>query len=215
MNKLQISLIAITAIVAGVWLGQLTTNNSRSSIKTEAIQGAIYPKAKEIKDFNLINQDSSTITKADFKHHWSLIFIGYTHCPDVCPTTLAVMNQVHQLMSTQQLQPPKIVFLSVDPERDTVETLKPYIHYFNKSFIALTGSLDEVTRLSLQLNSRFMKAAGASGDITKEDYLMDHSSALLLMNPDGNLQSVLTAPHAPKTIIDSINKSRKYYLETH
>jgi len=211
MKKHHILILAISAVAAataGIWLGNTTSNDL---IKPEAIQGAIYPKAKRINDFELVNQLSQKVTKADFLYHWSLIFVGYTHCPDVCPTTMAVMNQVSKYMQNEQVQPPRIIFLSIDPERDTVDVLKPYVSYFNQDFTGLTGPLDEITRLSQQLNAVFRKAPGASGKLTKTDYLMDHSSALMLINPDGNLQSILTAPHTPGNIIDSILKSQAYY----
>jgi protein SCO1/2 len=205
---------AILAITAGLMLGQYTSGDSDSDLKPVKIQGAILPKAKIIDDFNLINQDSKAITKDEFKGHWSLLFIGYTHCPDVCPTTLAVMNQVYEFMEKQDIQPPEIVFLSIDPERDTADVLKPYVDYFNTHFLALTGSLDEIQKLTGQLNVMFRKAAGASGDVTADDYLMDHSSALILFNPEGNMQSILTAPHTPANIIDSIINSQTYYEQS-
>ncbi len=211
MNKLTALLMIIVAVVslaAGLWFGQ---DKGETAIKPAVIQGAIYPLAKNIQDFNLLDQNSHDISKQNFLNHWSLIFIGYTHCPDVCPTTLAVLNQVDEFMVQQNIMPPQMVFLSIDPERDTVDVMKPYINYFNKKFIALTGSINEIKKLTQQLNAVYRKAEGASGDINNDDYLMDHSSALMLINPDGNLQSILTAPHTPANIIDSIINSQMYY----
>ena len=214
MKKSQTIILVVSALIAataGIWMGQQSSYDSQVDIKPASIQGAIYPKAKILSDFSLIDQNSKKITRSDFINHWSLIFVGYTHCPDVCPTTMTVMNQVNEFMQQQQIQPPRIVFLSIDPERDTAEILKSYVAYFNEDFIGLTGSIDEVSKLSQQLNAVFRKAAGASGQITDEDYLMDHSSALMLINPEGNLQSILTAPHTPANIIDSIIKSQAYF----
>ena len=218
MKKSQTIILVVSALIAataGIWMGQQSSYDSQVDIKPASIQGAIYPKAKILSDFSLIDQNSKKITRSDFINHWSLIFVGYTHCPDVCPTTMTVMNQVNEFMQQQQIQPPRIVFLSIDPERDTAEILKSYVAYFNEDFIGLTGSIDEVSKLSQQLNAVFRKAAGASGQITDEDYLMDHSSALMLINPEGNLQSILTAPHTPANIIDSIIKSQVYFEAMH
>jgi len=211
MNKLTTTLMFLAAVIAmsaGLWLGQ---NDNGPSIKPEAIQGAIYPVAKNLRNFELLDQLANKVTKDILKNHWSLIFVGYTHCPDVCPTTLNVLNQVDGFMREQKIQPPQMIFLSIDPQRDTPEALKPYVDYFNKSFIGLTGEPDQVKQLTQQLNAVYRKAVGASGDINKDDYLMDHSSALMLINPDGDLQSILTAPHTPANIIDSILKSRAYF----
>lgn len=210
MNKnttILMFLAALIAMAAGLWLGQ---SDDQASIKPEAIQGAIYPVAKSLKDFELLDQHSNKVTKAIFENQWSLIFVGYTHCPDVCPTTLNVLNQVDGFMREQKIQPPQIVFLSIDPLRDTPEVMKPYVEYFNKAFIGLTGEVDEIKLLTQQLNAVYRKAVGASGDINNNDYLMDHSSALMLVNPNGDLQSILTAPHTPANIIDSILKTRAY-----
>jgi len=214
MKKTHILILFIAAVLAaaiGIWMGKQTSSDSSVNIKPDSIQGAIYPKAKEIKSFNLINHRSENITKENFKNHWSMIFVGYTHCPDICPTTMTVMTQVSEFMQKQQIKPPEIVFLSIDPERDTADILNSYVTYFNKDFIGLTGEVGEIKQLSAQLNAVFRKAPGLSGNITDKDYLMDHSSALMLMNPDGNLQSILTAPHTPANIIESIIKSQAYY----
>ena len=214
MKKSHIIILFIAAVLAaaiGIWMGKQTSSNSTVSIKPDSIQGAIYPKAKQIKSFNLINHRSENITKEDFKHHWSLIFVGYTHCPDICPTTMTVMTQVSEFMQKQNIKPPEIVFLSVDPERDTADILHSYVTYFNKGFIGITGEVEEIKQLSAQLNAVFRKAPGLSGEITDKDYLMDHSSALMLINPHGNLQSILTAPHTPANVIESIIKSQAYF----
>jgi len=208
LSTILMIIVAVTALFAGFWFG---ANEDTSSIKPAVIQGAIYPRAKILNDFELLDQQSNKITKTDFLNHWSLIFVGYSHCPDVCPTTLAVLNQVDGFMLEQNLKSPKIVFLSIDPERDTPQVLKPYVEYFNKAILALTGKPAEIKKMTQQLNAVYRKAKGASGDIKNDDYLIDHSSALMLINPNGNLQSILTAPHAPANIIDSIIKSQIYF----
>lgn len=216
MNKLPAITIILSALIAmagGIWLGQ-STETERGSLKPAIIQGAIYPQAKYIERFELQNQLAETVTKSDFLNHWSLIFVGYTNCPDICPTTLSVMNQVNEYLTEQKIQAPKIVFLSIDPDRDTPLHIKRYVEYFNKDFIGLTGSQAQLSQLSQNLNAVFRKAPGADGEISKENYLMDHSSALMLINPQGNLQSILTAPHLPGTIIESIIQSKAYYEAT-
>ncbi|VAW59196.1 Cytochrome oxidase biogenesis protein Sco1/SenC/PrrC, thiol-disulfide reductase involved in Cu(I) insertion into CoxII Cu(A) center [hydrothermal vent metagenome] len=210
MRKIPVIILVLAAMAGGAWLGQSTLSD-KDTLQPDRIQGAIYPQAKIINDFVLQNQNNEKFTKASFLNHWSLVFVGYTNCPDVCPTTLAVMGQIADTMQQQNIQPPQITFLSIDPDRDTSRVLKPYIEYFNKDFTALTGSLEEITRLGRQLNVVFRKSAGADGKITADNYLMDHSSALMLINPEGNLQSILTAPHTPGVIIESIIKSQAYY----
>ena len=212
MNKLSASLLVILAAIAGIWLGAYTQNDKTPALTPQRIQGAIYPEAPVLSDFNLQNHLSQPFHKSDLLNHWSLIFIGYTHCPDICPTTLSLLSNVVERLQKEKIKPPQVIFLTIDPERDTPQVLKPYIEYFNSDFTALTGSMDEVTQLSKQLHTVFRKAAGASGDINNDDYLMEHSSALMLINPKGNLQAIITAPHSEAIIIEAILRTQAYFM---
>ena len=129
------------------------------------------------------------------------------------PNTLSVLNQVSLLMKEQQLQPPRIIFISIDPKRDQPELIDQYVKYFNREFIGITGNEKELASMSKQLSVVYAKAPGADGKITDDNYLMDHSSSLVLVNPEAQVQSFLTAPHTPMQIIDSIVRSQVYYAE--
>jgi len=206
-------IVAVIAMSAGLWLAQSSSTRT-DTIKPPAIQGAIYSSDKSIRPFKLLNHLGNEFTNKNFNGKWSIIFVGYTHCPDVCPTTLSLMADVYREMSQQKITPPNVIFLSVDPERDTVDIMKNYVEYFNSQFTGVTGTLSEIKNLSQDLNAVYRKAAGLNGKITEDDYLMDHSSALILLNPKGNLQAILTAPHTLGSVIDSILKTRAYYTST-
>jgi protein SCO1/2 len=213
-DHIVMTAIAIAAMFIGLWLAN-TVHQPKQLSQPPRIQGAIYPTAKPIQPFQLVNHMGTAFTINDFKNKWSLIFVGYTHCPDICPTTLAMMSQIHSEMSNQNLIAPNIVFLSIDPERDTADKMKQYIEYFNKEFVGLTGDLEQVNQLSRNLNAVYRKAPGLSGKITDDDYLMDHSSALMLINPNGNLQAMLTAPHTQGAIIQSVVTTQNYFSQVH
>ena len=202
---------AIIAMSAGLWLANSTSISSTSALQPAHIKGAIYPTAKTIQPFKLIDHKAAEFSNKDLHDHWSIIFVGYTHCPDICPTTLNLMSDMHRELSQQNIQAPNIIFLTIDPERDTAEIMNAYVEYFNSEFIGLTGSLQVIENLTRDLNAVYRKAPGLNGKITKDDYLMDHSSALMLMNPEGKLQAILTAPHTVENLIDSIVKSQSYY----
>ena len=206
-------LAAVVAVVAGVWVGSITQDQQQTADQAPAIQGAIYTRPRPLSNVHLTAPDTSEFTEQNLKGHWTLIFVGYTNCPDVCPTTLSVLAQVSKLMQEQGLAPPRVVFISIDPERDKPEMINEYVRYFDKNFTGITGdkaSLDQVTR---QLNVVYAKAPGVDGSMTADNYLMDHSSSLILLNPDVQVQAVLTAPHTPMKIIDSIVKTQFYYYE--
>lgn len=213
-NTVLMGLAAIIAVVAGVWLGYSTQQQDRSSAeKPPAIQGAILPNARPLTDVDLKAAGDRSFTLKDFKGYWNLIFVGYTNCPDVCPTTLSVLSQVDKLMEEQGLAPPRIVFISIDPQRDTLDLIDQYVKYFNDKFIGITGGDDRLASISRQMSVVYARAPGADGSMSEDNYLMDHSSSLILLNPDAQVQAILTAPHTPMQIIDSIVRTQVYYYE--
>lgn len=213
-NKLLLLIITCAAISAGIWLGYVTqVNNQSVASRTPSIQGAILPQPKALDDIHLYSVNNQTFSVEDLKHDWSLVFVGYTNCPDVCPMTLSVLNQVHILMEEQDLTPPRIIFISIDPQRDTPELIDQYVKYFNESFIGITGNKEDLQSVTRQMSVVYAKAPGADGSISNDSYLMDHSSSLILVNPDAKVQSFLTAPHTPMQIIDSIVRSQVFYKQ--
>ena len=213
MTKNSTLLLVVSAVVAmsaGLWLAKSSNTNEVSS-SAPRIQGAIYPTEKIITPFKLVNHLGNEFSNDNLTGHWSIVFVGYTHCPDICPTTLNLMSEVDRELSLQKMNPPHVIFLTIDPERDTPKVMNSYIEYFNAEFTGLTGSLANIEKFTKNLNAVYRKSPGLGGEITKDDYLMDHSSALMLINPQGNLQSILTAPHTLGNIIDSFIKSRAYY----
>lgn len=130
--------------------------------------------------FSLVNQDGKRVTEKDFLGHYTLIFFGYTYCPDVCPTELQVMTAALDGMGDRgkNIQP---VFVTIDPERDTPETLKAYVSNFGPRLLGLTGTAEEVAVAAKAYRVYYRKSD--SGD--PKNYLMDHSSIIYLMGPDG------------------------------
>lgn len=130
--------------------------------------------------FNLIDQHGATVTEADFRGSYTLIYFGYTYCPDVCPTELQSMSQAVDALGAagDKVTP---VFITVDPERDTVEQLAGYAEHFHPRLVALTGSAEQVAAAAKAYRVYYKK-------VTEEgstDYLMDHSSIVYLMDPEG------------------------------
>jgi protein SCO1/2 len=154
------------------------------------------PKSVQITPFSLYDQDGETITVDTFKGHWSLAFFGYTYCPDVCPTTLAEINQAAKQITKEDLQ---VVLISVDPERDTPKQLKSYIEYFNPKFQAWSGEKSQLEAIGRQLHIFFQKSGEG------EYYLMDHSSQVVLINPQGEYQGYFTSPLNPAEMAGYIN----------
>ncbi|MDH5571102.1 MAG: SCO family protein [Gammaproteobacteria bacterium] len=212
-KQIIVILAASAALLAGMWMGYYTKPDMATGGEPQGIQGTILPSEKIIDAFELTSNRNEAFSNKNLRGKWSLLFIGYTHCPDVCPATLETVKQVHGLMLEQGLTPPDMVFISVDPERDTSEILDQYVTYFNKDFIGLTGSKENIAGFVKQLSGYYAKAAGTSGDINNSDYLMDHTASLMLVNPQGNLQAYLSAPHTPMKVIDGIVRTQAFYAQ--
>ena len=174
------------------------------------IEGTVLTPARALQAFELMDQRRHEFTLQSFKDKWSLVFIGYTNCPDVCPNALMVMKQAVEDMEILKIPVPQVVFVSVDPERDEPEILGDYVYYFNPNFIGVTGKDEQLKNLSRQLSAVYMKAAGASGDINQSDYLFDHSASILVINPQAQLQAVFSAPQNKLGIVDGMQQIYRF-----
>lgn len=153
--------------------------------------GALLPMPKTLIQFDLQNADGKPFTNADLNGRWTLIYTGYTHCPDVCPTTLAALAQVVGKLGsdTDRL---RVLFLSVDPKRDKPPLLLKYAHAFNPAFIAATGSQTQLKALGHNLGFTYSYEPPTKGD--PDDYVVNHSSGMMLVNPDGQLYGYFSLP---------------------
>jgi protein SCO1/2 len=150
--------------------------------------------------FRLVDQNGKTVTDADLKGKWSLIYFGYTHCPDACPTALNDMS-----IALDELGPRRSavrpVFITVDPERDTPEVLKSYVTAFDAPIMALTGSPEEIAQAAKGYRVYFAKHPEAGGD-----YSMDHSSVIYVMDPEGRFTASFTHQNTPEEIAERLKK---------
>ena len=150
--------------------------------------------------FRLVDQNGKTVTDADLKGKWSLVYFGYTHCPDACPTAL---NDI--AIALDQLGPKReavrSVFITVDPERDTPEVLKEYVTSFDAAILALSGSPEEIARAAKAYRVYYAKHPEPGGD-----YSMDHSSVIYVMDPEGRFTASFTHQSTPEEIADRLKK---------
>lgn len=154
------------------------------------------PAVLAVEHFELLNQDGQVVTEATLRGHWSLLFFGYRYCPDVCPTTLAELNRTAKLLGDANVQ---VVLVSVDPERDSPAELKEYVKYFNPAFTAWTGPAAQLSQLASELHLFYAKQENPGAP-----YLMDHSSQIVLINPQGEYVGLFTAPHEAHALRDAI-----------
>jgi protein SCO1/2 len=142
----------------------------------------LFENPRSFKSFALIDDSKQPFTPARLQGKWTLVFFGFTYCPDVCPTTLALLNQFYQQQqSGEYFQDLQIILASVDPARDTPDKLHQYVQFFNEDFIGVTGEFLELHRFATQLNVPFSKVPGGG-----ENYTVEHGSNIAIINPRGH-----------------------------
>ncbi len=162
--------------------------------------GYVLPEPRDLPAFELVDGQGVAFSQTDFQGHWSVLYFGFTYCPDVCPAALAVMAQVKQQLDGDEDLDDRYYLVSVDPARDTPVRLTEYVTYFDPEFLGLTGEFDQLDRLT--------RAAGAVykvPDAPEDDnYLVAHSSTLTLIDPAGRVHAIFTSPFDPNVIADKL-----------
>jgi len=188
-------IVVFITVVMGLFLNKITTPRVLSNIELRVNGTFVFDQPRIFKDFNLLDQHGEAFNLESLKGHWSLLFFGYTSCPDVCPSTLAVMRDMKSKMRSDEVaEQIQIALVTVDPARDTVETLKPYMNYFDPEFIGATGEFLEIKRLATQLNMAFVKVPLQRAALPDGGYLVDHSANIALINPMGHYHGFVKAP---------------------
>jgi len=153
--------------------------------------GTWLPVPRQVGDFRLEDTQGHPFMSHDLKGQPHLVFFGFTHCPDVCPTTLAMLAEV----SRAHVLPAQVLFVTVDPERDTPERLAQYVHAFDPGFVGLTGNAAAIGQLARQFGVVISKVPLPGGD-----YTMDHSAVLFLLSAQGQIVSIFTPPFDTKRL---------------
>lgn len=203
-GTILLALFWLTLVVAAV----IYFRPSGSTIPDELL-GVLRPGPKQMQQFNLVDHNNKPFKLEHLKHKWTFMFFGYTFCPDICPTTMsaltATMDQLKN--SPEAAKGVQVVFVSVDPQRDTIEKLANYMEYFNKDFIGVTGARAELDALVSQAGAGYaIETESAPGE-----YLVSHTSAIFLVNPDGELIASFSQPHYPATIAEQFAQIRSLH----
>jgi protein SCO1/2 len=167
-----------------------------SSPQIQLATGTYLAPARAVPDFSLIDQRGAPFGPRNLDGHWSLIFFGYTNCPDFCPATLATLAAMEKNLRTERAIPPQVVFISVDARRDTPQQLAKYVPYFDPTFIGVTAS-DQPTleALARQLGVAVALVPSAGGG-----YTVDHSGAIFVVDPAGKIAAILTGPFTAEAL---------------
>lgn len=177
----------------------------------DGIAATILYDPSPITSFRLTDHKGNPFNQDNLNGKWTILTFGYTHCPDICPTTLKILNQVNKILKDANNENlPQFVFVTLDPERDDVAQLAEYIPWFNKDFIGLTGTTEQVEVLTKVLGILNMKREDESNK-NENEYLIDHTVTVMIVDPKAQLRALSSAPHDAQTLAnDFVKISQKY-----
>ncbi len=193
-SKTALIILAIVSFVFFFFIYQVSQTNKAVDPRelTDLKASKIYPKFKQLMMPAMTDHNGQAFDLNRFTNKWSFVFFGYTSCPDICPTTLAVFNQVYGQLPEKIKPDTQIVLMTVDPERDTVEKLEQYVPFFHQDFIGVTATVENMDFFARQLGAVFVKSPDKENP---ENYLMDHTVKVFLINPNGERFAIISPEH--------------------
>jgi len=195
--------VAALALGLGTWL---VRDALRSA--TPEIDGYVLAAPRDLPAVELVDEHAEAFRPHDFVGHWSFLYFGYTYCPDVCPLTLVELAKVKlELAADGFAEPSTFYFVSVDPARDTPARLREYVAYFDQELRGLTGSAAALAALAQATDTVF----GVPDDATGDNYLVSHSSNVVLLDPNGRVHAVFAPPHDPSRLAGDFAKIVERY----
>ena len=205
MNKSSIASVALAALFGGFAISWIISSNKSIELESGLWFG---DQARALPEFELVDHNQQQLVKSDLNGTWSLMFFGYTHCPDICPTSLQTMSDmVSAIDDPDVVAALRVYFVSVDPERDKPEVLASYVTYFNPDFIGATAIEEKLSILTRSL--------GIAHDIRNKvegssSYDVDHSSAIVLINPQAEFAGLFSAPHDAQVLARDMTRIIEY-----
>ena len=190
-QKTVFILVALIALVLGLTINKVLSGKGQGDPTALIDAGIILlPQSRTLPALQMTNQDGQPVMVNELKGKWSLLFFGYTFCPDICPTTLAQLRQIKSELPADAVDKLQIILVSVDPHRDTPQQLKQYLGYFDPQFIGLAPtSVEELQKVANAVSIPFIPA-----DTSKPNYTVDHSGNLAVIGPDGTQRGFIRAP---------------------
>ena len=192
-------LVAALAAAVGLWAGQRwLAARAGGGPQLQAVK--LFDHPRELPPFALAQSDGTQLVPGELKGHWTLVFLGFTHCPDLCPTTLAQLAQAQkQWAGLPDAIRPRVLFVSVDPDRDTPDRIGEYAHGFDRDTLAATSDIPALENFARSLSLVFMKVPAPAG-VPADQYSVDHSATLAVLDPQARMAGVIQPPLDPRAI---------------
>jgi len=193
--------ILVVALAAGLGLlasQRFFTAPAQAGPAMETVR--LFPQPRTLPDFSLRQSDGTQLVPGELKGHWTLVFLGFTWCPDVCPTTLAELAQAQkQWEALPESTRPRVLFVSVDPQRDDPDRIGEYAHAFHRDTLAATADVPALEHFARSLSMVFAKAPAPEG-APPDSYTVDHSATIAVLDPQGRMTGIIQPPLQPKAI---------------
>jgi protein SCO1 len=206
MFNRTILIVLVVALAGG--LGLLASQHflARQAPPGPALEAVrLLPQPRALPEFALQQSDGTQLVPGELNGHWTVVFLGFTHCPDICPTTLAELAQAQkQWTEWPDAVRPRVLFVSVDPDRDTPDRIGEYAHAFHRDTLAATADIPALEAFAGSLSLVFMKAPPQEGALPGQ-YSVDHSAAMVVLDPQGRMAGVIQPPFAPKAVADDLD----------
>ncbi len=207
--------IGLLALLLGLWLGAPTPPKGLSPHALQQLQsqlqvGTLLPRPRPQVNAPLQRGDGSAFTPADLRGHWSVLFFGYTRCPDVCPMELSMLGQTLRLLEKQGADQPTGIFVSVDPQRDSAAQAQEFAEFFHPAFIGLTSNEEAIQIWTRSLGILFER----DYYLGKQDpavYLVNHSASLIVIGPSGEQVALFTPPHNAEALAADLRRLMQQY----
>ncbi len=205
-RKMVIGLVSlgVLALAMGVFLGEYLFRYHPQS--EPDITGIYLRDFQILGEFHLIHHDGSSFTRDSLKGKWTFLYFGYSYCPDVCPLTMIGLDRLQKILAGQGVdQDTAYLFISVDPQRDTPERLRAYVTYFNPRFQGITGTPEELSKLANPLKVFYQRSSDTK---RQKNYVIDHTSTIILVDPYLQPRAIFTPPQNPESIASDFLKIR-------
>ena len=198
-RTLSFILVAALAAGAGLWAAQRWLVHDRPGVPAmQAVR--LFDQPRALPPFSLRQSDGTPLVPGELKGHWTLVFLGFTHCPDVCPTTLAELAQAQRAwQALPEATRPRVLFVSVDPDRDTPDRTGEYAHGFHRDTLAATGDEATLEAFARSLSMVFVKVPASAG-APVDQYSVDHSASIAVLDPQARMAGVILPPLQPQAI---------------
>jgi len=183
------AILTFIVVIVASFVYRIQQPRVMTEAETRANGLFVFETPRDLGAFSLIDHRGQPFTRENLKGTWTLVFWGFTHCPDVCPTTMAFLADVVSQLEQTEAEDTQVVMVSVDPARDTQQVLAQYVPYFHPDFVGVTGEFTEILQLAHRFSAPFRKVTEADGS-----YQVDHSANVALVNPRGDFHGFFRAP---------------------